>query len=161
MFYTNLCSWSHSAKIVGRELQDPVGVWFPRLAGSWVSGNSVSLVSSAAWYQPTLFLYWNLDWTEAEGTQLLCFLHKFSSSIPNCHVCCYISYLDFLFCCSKKYQLYAHLCSVKVSARHWHSSEFSHRVEVLHPEDAIQDEGRYTESPRNPELVKCCLWVLC
>lgn len=154
MFYTNLCSWPYSAKIVGRELQDPVGVWFPRLAGSWVSGNSVSLVWNTSDHLLGIRPHVSFIeiWIELKLKGLSFFVFSISSLAPFLivNVGCCISYLDFLFCCSKKYQLYAHLSSVKVSARHRHSSQFPHRVEVLHPEDAIQNEGRYTETA--PEI---------
>ena len=166
MFHTDLCLWSQCKDGEQRALRTS-GLWFPRLAGSWVSGDTVSLVSSPAWYQPTPFLDWNLDWTKAEGTQLFCFLHKLSSSIPNCHFCCCISYLDFIFCWSKKYQLHALLCSDKVSARHRHSSQFPLELKFCAPKMPYKTRGdtqKQHQKSRVSEMLPVgsflcsCLW---
>lgn len=101
-------------------------------------------------------------WIELKlkGLILFCFLYKPSSSIPNCQLSCIISYLDHLFCWNKKYQLCEYLCSVKVSAKHWHALPLPLELRFCNPKMLYRirwDTQKHHQKSRAGKMLPC-LW---
>lgn len=166
MFYTHLCL---DTKTVDKALRPSEGVVSQtgRQSGEWWHCFTGVITCLVAAYTFT-WLKFGLDWSWRD-LFLFCFLHKVSSSIPNCHFCCYILYLDLLFYWSKKYQFHAHLCSIKVSARHWHSPLCLWELKFCTPKMPYKMRGdtqKYHRKARVREILPVgsfpcwCLWSL-